>query len=80
MFLPLDKENTSAYTTGMADKLTPVTFRPRPETLVALEKIVLFLSDGVFKASQNRAIEKAIIEYAKTLSESPKVDAPLTVE
>lgn len=52
----------------MADKTNPpISFRPKPEALPSLEKIISVNENDWSDFTQSDAINKAIIEYAKTL-------------
>jgi hypothetical protein len=61
----------------MADKFSPIGFRPSAASVAAIQKIMAANADTFFKFTQTHAIEKALTEYAKTLPDVPKEPAPV---
>ena len=61
----------------MADKFSPITFRPNAASLAAIEKIRNANVAEHLSFTQTNAIQLALIEYAKTLPDVPKEQAPM---
>ena len=60
----------------MADKFPPIGFRPNQAAMAAIEKIRNANAAVHFVFTQTDAIQLALIEYAKTLPDAPKEQAP----
>ena len=52
--------------------LTPIAFRPRPEVIAAIKKIQAANAKDYTIFTRTDAIQKALIEYAKTLPNVPE--------
>jgi hypothetical protein len=77
---PLGKRMTTPYNDGMETKEDKITLRVRPDVRRALDKIIAFKSAEFIGFGQTDALNVAVLMYAKTLPDVPKVAVPVVDE